>query len=107
MTKDEALAMDLALEALEGLNHENSIFLGGYEKEITAIKKVRSAPVVCMACEGNPKGDNIPCAVCKATPPAAQRTWVGLTDHQRMMCRSYDVDEAIANTEAKLKEKNT
>jgi hypothetical protein len=27
-------------------------------------------PVVCMACEGNPKGDNIPCAVCKATPPA-------------------------------------
>jgi hypothetical protein len=42
MTKDEALAMDLALEALEGLNHENSIFLGGYEKEITAIKKVRA-----------------------------------------------------------------
>jgi hypothetical protein len=42
MTKDEALALDMALEALEGLNHENSIFLGGYEKEITAIKKVRA-----------------------------------------------------------------
>jgi hypothetical protein len=41
-----------------------------------------------------------------ATPPAAQRQWVGLTPHDRMMCRSYDVDEAIVNTEAKLKEKN-
>jgi hypothetical protein len=38
-------------------------------------------------------------------PP--QRTWVGLTDEERIMCRSYDIDQAIANTEAKLKEKNT
>ena len=37
-------------------------------------------------------------------PP--QRPWVGLTDREKMMCRSYDIDEAIANTEAKLKEKN-
>jgi hypothetical protein len=36
-----------------------------------------------------------------------QREWVGLTPHERVMCRSYDIDEAIANTEAKLKEKNT
>ncbi len=36
-----------------------------------------------------------------------KREWVGLTPHERMMCRSYDVDEAIAKTEAKLKEKNT
>jgi hypothetical protein len=43
----------------------------------------------------------------RATPPAAQRQWVGLTPHERMMCRSYDIDEAIANTETKLKEKNT
>ena len=28
-------------------------------------------PVACVACEGNPKGENIPCAVCGATPPAA------------------------------------
>ena len=40
-------------------------------------------------------------------PPAAQREWVGLTPHERMMCRSYDVDETIAKTEDKLKEKNT
>jgi hypothetical protein len=42
MTKDEALAMDLALEALERLNHEDSIFAGEFEKEITAIKQVRA-----------------------------------------------------------------
>jgi hypothetical protein len=41
------------------------------------------------------------------TPPAAQRQWVGLTPHERTMCRSYDPDEAVAKTEAKLKEKNT
>jgi hypothetical protein len=45
MTKDEALAMDLALEALERLNHEDSIFAGEFEKTITAIKQARSAPV--------------------------------------------------------------
>ena len=36
-----------------------------------------------------------------------RKEWVGLTDREKMMCRSYDIDEAIANTEAKLKEKNT
>jgi hypothetical protein len=40
------------------------------------------------------------------TPPAAQRQWAGLTPHERMMCRSYDIDTAIDKTEAKLKEKN-
>jgi hypothetical protein len=40
------------------------------------------------------------------TPPAAQRQWVGLTPHERMMCRSYDADETVAKTEAKLREKN-
>ena len=29
-------------------------------------------PVACVACEGNPKWGNIPCAVCGTTPPAAQ-----------------------------------
>jgi hypothetical protein len=38
---------------------------------------------------------------------APQRTWVGLTSHERMMCRSFYPDEAVAKTEAKLKEKNT
>lgn len=34
------------------------------------------------------------------------RPWVGLTDEERIMCRSYDPEEAVAKTEAKLKEKN-
>ena len=36
----------------------------------------------------------------------AQRTWVGLTEEERIMCRSYDPEEAVAKTEAKLREKN-
>jgi hypothetical protein len=35
-----------------------------------------------------------------------KKEWVGLTDDERLMCLSYDVDQAITNTEAKLKEKN-
>jgi hypothetical protein len=42
-----------------------------------------------------------------ARKETVQRQWVGLTPHQRMMCRSYDVDTAIDKTEAKLKELNT
>ena len=38
-------------------------------------------------------------------PP--KKKWVGLTDDEKLMCLSSDVDQAIANTEAKLKEKNT
>ena len=41
------------------------------------------------------------------TSPPPQRTWVGLTDEERIKCRSYDPEEAVAKTEAKLKEKNT
>ena len=41
-TKDKAL--DLALEALERMNHADSIFAGEFDKEITAIKQARSAP---------------------------------------------------------------
>ena len=36
-----------------------------------------------------------------------QRKWVGLTDEERIMCRSYDPEEAVAKTEAKLREKNS
>jgi hypothetical protein len=38
-------ALDLALEALERMNHADSIFAGEFDKEITAIKQARSAPV--------------------------------------------------------------
>ena len=36
-----------------------------------------------------------------------RKPWVGLTSKERIMCRSYDPEEAVAKTEAKLKEKNT
>ena len=39
--------------------------------------------------------------------PHVEREWVGLTPHERLMCRSYDPEETVAKTEAKLKEKNT
>ena len=38
--------------------------------------------------------------------PPPRKPWVGLTDEERIMCRSYDPEEAVAKTEAKLKEKN-
>jgi hypothetical protein len=51
--------------------------------------------------------ETLPFGTTLYTHPQPKREWVGLTPHERMMCRSYDVDEAIAKTEAKLKEKNT
>jgi hypothetical protein len=56
MTKEEALAFDLALEALEltwgsGMPHPNIMQVG---KALTAIKRARSAPVqscYCPNCE--------------------------------------------------------
>ena len=42
-----------------------------------------------------------------AAGAAAKRDWQGLTPRERIMCRSYDPEETVAKTEAKLKEKNT
>ena len=119
MTKDEELAMDLALEALEGLNHEDSIFAGEFEKEITAIKQVRLAPVQ-EPVAGVVLRDGYPTLVqdkhvketdqrLYTTPPAAQRTWVGLTKEDRMQFAEaqHGWDDLIVAVEAKLKEKNT
>ena len=44
---------------------------------------------------------------CFRESAAIERQWVGLTPHERMMCRSYDIDTTIDKTEAKLREKNT
>jgi hypothetical protein len=81
-------ALKLALEALESYKDfiEDAHILEGQwhwidgaDKAITAIKQAindathLAAPVACVACEGNPKGDNIPCAICKTTPPAAAK----------------------------------
>ena len=72
----------------------------------------QAEPVTCVACEGRPKGDNIPCAICGATPP--QRPWVGLTEFQFAEIYNkwndtngstpWGLNQAL---EAKLKELNT
>ena len=59
----------------------------------------KACPRICKKCGLGP------CIADRVQP--AQRTWVGLTDKERIMCRSYDPEEAVAKTEAKLKEKNT
>jgi hypothetical protein len=41
------------------------------------------------------------------TPPAAQRTWVGLTNQERSECWETIPELAMKKVEAKLKEKNT
>jgi hypothetical protein len=43
----------------------------------------------------------------RATPPAAQRQWTGLTIEERLDCWDTMPEIAICKTEAKLKEKNT
>ena len=46
----------------------------------------------------------------RATPPAAQRTWVGLTDDEVIKCTPTwggTVEDVARAIEAKLKEKNT
>ena len=114
-------AMKLALEALEYLMTNKTIhytYRNKAEEAITACKQVLAAPVqepvACVACEGNPKGENIPCVICGTTPSA-----VGLTDeevyslaneHLHYQMEGYEVS-GIYNLaraiEVKLKEKNT
>ena len=115
MTKDEALALDLALEALEywdvhGKLHQPT------EEAITAIKQARVAPPVQTVAHGvNPlwlatHPDKL------TTPPAAQRQWVGLTQDERLHFLNEildygtgfvaPLDSVIRNIEVKLKEKN-
>ena len=93
MTKDEALK--LALEHFETWTHEDSIFAGEFDKEITAIKEALAQPE--------------PQYVAFMDVP--QRTWVGLTDEEVDECyywkdRLWTTDELVRHVEAKLKEKN-
>jgi hypothetical protein len=113
MTKDEELAIDLALEALEffkglALSIEE---IERAEEAITAIKQARSAPV-----QKPDHGDELTIAymsgVQRGKELAAQRQWVGLTDEEfediELGCRSTSSGkiEAMQKVEAKLRSKN-
>jgi hypothetical protein len=105
--------LKLALKALEEYSEQEG-FARTADQAITAIKQALAAPV-----QPNIKSylekdnsqpvkwsDYEPDGMRHNKPSAAQRQWVGLTDEERTMCRSYDPDEAVAKTEAKLKERN-
>jgi hypothetical protein len=126
MTKDEALAFDLALEALEGYCEHGSILRPLEVRD--AIKQARSAPVqepvawmfqheetgrtMCVDAQqvewgfekSNPRLKKI--APLYTTPPA-QRQWVGLTEQEAAECWSTGTVRTWQAIEAKLKEKNT
>jgi hypothetical protein len=122
MTKDEALAMDLALEALEveqtAVTMFNLVPKPHITKAITAIKQARSAPVQepvavdccanCLRPEREHQDGKCPkpfTTVWHAwdydfppdAPPAAQRQWVEVEQVK------WEGDKLVA----KLKEKNT
>jgi hypothetical protein len=129
MTKDKAL--DLALEVLDNLLYwDNGKSDYDQAREaITAIKQARSAPYVATSLVQEPVGwwdakigffeekhfDQL--QPLYASPPAAQRPWVGLTDDERYGIRasfrvrfletSEFAEQVQLATEAKLKEKNT
>jgi uncharacterized Zn finger protein len=68
------------------------------------VAKLKTSNVL-LRCHSCGYSDKLTMQIEYTHPP--QRTWVGLTSHERMMCRSFYPDEAVAKTEAKLKEKNT
>jgi hypothetical protein len=99
MTKDEAL--DKAKQARSAPVQNLPFGVGG---GLVAIKTLLSRDPCAHANTAIEMIDAI-----LATPPAAQRQWVGLTDEERNTITRHHayVDNIIRATEAKLKEKNT
>ena len=117
MTKDEELAMDLALRSLKELVPDESDYAPAIqgqrkrqEKAITAIKQARSAPVQepvawmyedMMGLVGVRVQKEKPIVVrpvtplCLCTPPAAQRQWTGLTDEQVELVAKWLETQAV------------
>jgi hypothetical protein len=121
MTKE---ALKLALDTFERMNHEDSIFVGEFDKEIIAIKEALAQPAQepvawiekDMQCDDFDP-DSVTCEkparaadgwewIPLYTTPA-QRPWVGLTDDEiQELRKNFATLPAIAAIEAKLKEKN-
>ncbi len=98
MTKDEALR--LALEALE---YAGPSWIEARQPAITAIKEALAQPKHCSDC-GQKLGDANHIHTC-----SPQRTWVGLTDEDRLELAKaqHGWEDLCLAVEAKLKEKNT
>jgi hypothetical protein len=127
MTKDEAL--DLALEALElssvtvdsfGVQRKTQEAIIAIKQARALDKKAENARELGLDYEPVAQYSDIvsdggfdPRNKFDATPPAAQRQWVGLTDDEfeniELGCRStpFGKIEAMRKVETKLKEKNT
>ena len=106
----EALAQEKALQALHNENERLGLYRDAYaqrtEHEPVGYLSHNKENFVSADDVGNsvPNWTDYYPTPLYTHPP--QRTWVGLTPHERMMCRSFYPDEAVAKTEAKLKEKN-
>jgi hypothetical protein len=113
-------AMKLALEALENVRSYDKGNLYGLDENITdlctAIEQAeKQEPYGYVSIGNSPvfrkeKPEIGRWKTVYTTPPAAQRTWVGLTDEDKAMCIQATIergsaDELIAAIEAKLKEK--
>lgn len=114
MTKDEALR--LALWALDSVlaNHKGAPVLPWIEARdsIKAALEAKDEPAVCRFCQDptnyGAKYFNTRCADCmrRLTEP---RTWVGLTDEDRLELAKaqHGWEDLLIAAEAKLKERNT
>jgi hypothetical protein len=96
-------------------DERSSAWVGLTNKEIEFLcyadgaLRQRTATEMAFAVESKLREKNTcPDANKPATPPAAQRQWVGLTGQQKNLIAriSFDVFDAIHRTETKLKEKN-
>lgn len=100
-----------ALETLEDIFGKNKVDVGA----ITALRQAleqpaQQKPVGQLMEEAYGRGQvlwfNKPDDLSVLYTSPQRKPWVGLTPRERIMCRSYDPEEAVAKTEAKLKEKN-
>lgn len=98
MTKDEALKM--ALGSMSGR------YCNLHKEAIAAIKEVLAQPEhSCVACEGNPKGNNNPCAVCGLAQPEQEPVTIWyMRDNHTFKKLSADVSTALIEIEQEFNE---
>jgi hypothetical protein len=109
--------------------HGLAMLATAHQDAITSLRQAieQYEKQVCVACEGNPQGENIPCAICGAAsqpnvtandtkqecvskPQEKRHEWVGLTDDEINKCCDFPLNalgmKHVRKIEAKLKKKN-